>query len=76
MITFDITASSFLPHQVRNMVGLFIRIGLGRMTLGEFHSIMEARKIGLAGYAAPACGLCLVKVNYKKNIEEYDIEDL
>jgi tRNA pseudouridine38-40 synthase len=76
LITFDITANSFLPHQVRNMVGLFVRIGLGRMTLGEFHSIMEARKIGLAGHAAPACGLCLVKVNYKKDIEEYDIENL
>lgn len=76
LVIFSITASSFLPHQVRNMVGLLIRIGLDKMTLGEFHSIMEARKIGLAGHAAPACGLCLVKVNYKKKLEEYDIENL
>ncbi len=76
LVIFSITASSFLPHQVRNMVGLLIRIGLGKMTLDEFHSIMEAKKIGLAGHAAPACGLCLVKVNYNKKLEEYDIENL
>ena len=75
-IIFDIVANSFLPHQVRNTVGTLIRVGLGKMTLEEFHSIMEAKKIGLAGPAAPACGLCLVKVNYKKNLEEYDIENL
>jgi len=76
LVIFNIIANSFLPHQMRNTVGALIRVGLGRMTPEEFHSIMEAKKIGLAGPAAPACGLCLMKVNYKKNIEEYDIEDL
>ncbi len=76
MVIFSIIASSFLPHQVRNTVGALIRIGLGRMTVNELHSIMEARKIGLAGPAAPASGLFLMKVNYKKKLEEYDIENL
>ena len=76
LVIFNITANSFLSHQVRNTVGALIRVGLGKMTVEEFYSIMEARKIGLAGPAAPACGLYLMKVNYKKNIEEYDIEDL
>ncbi len=72
MNIFSITANSFLPHQVRNTVGALIRVGLGRMTPGEFYSIMEAEKIGLAGPAAPACGLYLTKVNYKKPFEEED----
>lgn len=76
LVVFSIIASSFLPHQVRNTVGTLIRIGLGRMTVNELHSIMEARKIGLAGPAAPASGLFLMKVNYKKKLEEYDIENL
>ena len=76
LVIFNMVANSFLPHQVRNTVGALIRIGLGRMTLGEFHSIMEAKKIGLAGPAAPACGLCLMKVNYQKNLKEYDSENL
>jgi len=73
---FNMVANSFLPHQVRNTVGALIRVGLGRMTLEEFHSIIEERKIGLAGPAAPACGLLLMKVSYQKNLEEYDIENL
>ena len=76
LVVFSIIANSFLPHQVRNTVGTLIRIGLGRMTVNELHSIMEARKIGLAGPAAPASGLFLMKVNYKKKLEEYDIENL
>lgn len=76
LVVFNIMANSFLPHQVRNTVGTLIQIGLGRMTINEFHSIMEARKIGLAGPAAPASGLSLVKVNYRKKLEEYDIENL
>jgi len=72
MVIFSITANSFLPHQVRNTVGALVRVGLGRMTPAEFYSIMEARKIGLAGPAAPACGLYLTKVNYKRPFEEED----
>ena len=76
LVVFNIIAGSFLPHQVRNTVGALIKIGMGEMTVDEFHSIMEARKIGLAGPALPANGLFLMKVNYKKELEEYDIENL
>ena len=75
-IVFSIAANSFLPHQVRNTVGALLRVGTGRMTVDEFHSIIEAKQIGLAGPSAPSRGLCLMKVNYKKNLEEYDIENL
>lgn len=66
LVIFNMVANSFLPHQVRNTVGALIRVGLGKMTAEEFHSIMEAKKPGLAGPAAPACGLCLMKVNYRE----------
>lgn len=67
---FRIVANSFLPHQVRSTVGLLIRLGLGKMGIADFRDIMEARILGLAGPLSPACGLCLMKVNYTKPVEE------
>lgn len=72
MVVFSIKANSFLPHQVRNTVGALIRVGLGKMTQAEFYSIMKAKKIGLAGPAAPAGGLYLTRVNYKRRFKEED----
>jgi tRNA pseudouridine38-40 synthase len=70
LVTFRIIASSFLPHQVRNTVGALIRVGLGKMTAEEFHSILDARTPGQAGPTAPAHGLCLIRVNYPQSWEE------
>jgi tRNA pseudouridine38-40 synthase len=69
MVTYHMTADSFLPHQVRNTVGLLIRVGLGKVGLEEVCQIMEAKTLGLAGPTAPAYGLCLTKVNYPSNLE-------
>jgi len=69
MVTFHIMANSFLPHQVRNTMGLLIRLGLGKIDLGEFRRVMEAKTLGIAGPTAPACGLCLTRVNYPSNLE-------
>lgn len=70
VVTFDIEGSSFLPHQVRNTVGALIRVGQGKSNSAEFHRILDAKKIGLAGPTVPACGLCLTKVNYLHNFGE------
>lgn len=65
-IIFRIVANSFLRHQVRNTVGLLIRLGLGKIGITDFHGIMEAKQPGLAGPTVPARGLWLTKVNYAK----------
>ena len=64
LAVFNMVANSFLPHQVRNTVGALIRVGLGKVSVDQFHIIIEAKKPGLAGPAAPACGLCLIRINY------------
>jgi len=64
LVVFNIVANSFLPHQVRNTVGALIEVGLGKMSVDEFHGIIEAKKPGLAGPTAPACGLCLMQISY------------
>ena len=69
MTVLDMTANSFLPHQVRNTVGSLIKVGQGKMTVEEFRSMVEAKIPGLAGPTAPADGLCLVRVNYPSLFE-------
>ncbi len=64
MVTFTVVATSYLPHQVRNTVGALLEVGRGKMTLDEFRGILAAKQPGLAGPTVPACGLCLVRVNY------------
>jgi tRNA pseudouridine38-40 synthase len=64
LVVFSMVANSFLPHQVRNTVGALVRVGLGKMGVDEFRSLVEVRKPALAGPTAPAQGLCLTRVNY------------
>ncbi len=71
LVIFEIKASSFLPHQVRNTVGTLIRVGLGKISVNDFKTIMEARKPGLAGPTVPAHGLYLKRVNYPRPLGEY-----
>jgi len=70
LAVFNMVANSFLPHQVRNTVGALLRVGSNKMTVEEFHRIMEAKEPGLASPAAPACGLCLMRVNYPESFGE------
>ncbi|MFC1964549.1 tRNA pseudouridine(38-40) synthase TruA [Chloroflexota bacterium] len=76
LIIFKIVAGSFLRHQVRNTVGALIKVGLGKMTVDEFRSIVEARRPGRAGPTAPAHGLCLMRVNYPGPLGEMLDENL
>jgi len=76
LVIFNIVANSFLPHQVRNTVGALIRVGLGKMTIDEFYGIFEAKRPSLAGPTAPACGLCLMRINYPHPWEEIFNENL
>jgi tRNA pseudouridine38-40 synthase len=68
LVIFNMVANSFLTHQVRNTVGALIRVGLGKMSVDEFNSIIEAKKPGMAGPTAPACGLCLTRINYHNHL--------
>ncbi|MDD5127475.1 MAG: tRNA pseudouridine(38-40) synthase TruA [Dehalococcoidales bacterium] len=64
LVILEMTANAFLPHQIRNTVGVLIRVGRGKVTVADFNNIVQAKKPGLAGPTAPAGGLCLMKINY------------
>ncbi len=76
MVNFSIAANAFLPHQVRNTVGVLIRMGLGKLNLEDFKTLMEAKQPGLAGPTVPAQGLYLMRVNYPRPLGEYYDENL
>lgn len=72
---FTIVANSFLSHQVRNTVGTLLQVGTGKMNMGEFCSIIEARQFGRAGPTIPAHGLFLMRVNYPEPWRDFN-EDI
>jgi len=70
LVVLDMVANAFVRHQMRSTAGCLVRIGLGRMSQDEFRRIIEAKRPGLAGPTLPACGLCLVRVEYPRPFEE------
>lgn len=62
LVVFDFSARSFLHHQVRNMVGTLIEIGLGAPY--DINKIFAARDRSAAGATAPACGLYFIQADY------------
>ena len=63
-IIFTFHGTGFLQHMVRILVGTLLEVGAGRFQPEDMVTILEARDRRLAGPTAPACGLCLEKVDY------------
>ena len=61
-IIFEFSARSFLHHQVRNMVGTLVEIGMGKPY--DIDEIMAAKNRSAAGINAPACGLYFMNAEY------------
>ncbi len=70
IIVFNIVANAFIRHQIRSTAGALVQVGLNKMSEAEFASLLEEKKVGLAGPILPACGLCLIRVNYPCSFEE------
>lgn len=64
LVTVEMEANAFLPHQVRRTVGALVEVGTGRLARGAFAGWLAEPKAGRAGPAAPPQGLCLVEVQY------------
>ena len=62
---FVVKARSFLHHQVRNMVGSLVEVGLGRWTVEDFHEALHACDRRRGGPTAPAAGLYFQSVKYE-----------
>ncbi len=70
-LIFTISADRFLRNMVRAIVGTMINVGLEKITLEEFQTIIESKDRNKAGFSVPAQGLYLTEIeyNYLKNKE-------
>lgn len=63
-LIFTISANRFLRNMVRSIVGTLINIGLHKITLDDFETIIKSKNRDKAGFSVPAHGLYLTKIEY------------
>ena len=64
LIIFNIKAKSFLHHMVRNIVGTLKNVGVGKISIEDFKTIIDLKDRTKAGVTAPAYGLYLDEIRY------------
>jgi tRNA pseudouridine38-40 synthase len=63
-LIYSVRGSGFLHHMVRNLVGTFLLVGKGTVSLEDLRRVLAVRERAAAGPTAPASGLYLVEVEY------------
>ena len=63
LLRYEVAATAFLRHMVRNITGTLVEIGAGRRA-ADLRPLLAARDRTQAGATAPAHGLCLEEVEY------------
>ena len=66
LLTFYIEGDGFLYKMCRGIVGTLIQVGQGKIAVTEIKNILARRDRRVAGMTAPAHGLVLWKVFYRK----------
>ena len=62
IITFK--GNGFLRYQIRNMVGILIKVGENKISTKDVEKILESKDRTTSGKTAPAVGLYLVNIEY------------
>ncbi|HRE48416.1 MAG TPA: tRNA pseudouridine(38-40) synthase TruA, partial [Aggregatilineales bacterium] len=63
-IVFTIEADAFLYHMVRSVTAALVKVGDGRLGVGDIAHLLNAKQRGAIKALAPAQGLTLVGVTY------------
>lgn len=63
-INIEVSAQSFLHHQIRNFAGTLKQVGEGKIKPEEIKDILLAKNRAVAGETAPAYGLYFMRVDY------------
>jgi len=66
LLTFVIEGDGFLYKMCRGIVGTLVQVGLGKFPADEVRRMLTKRDRRVAGMTAPAHGLVLWKVSYRK----------
>ncbi|MGA9778419.1 MAG: tRNA pseudouridine(38-40) synthase TruA [Limisphaerales bacterium] len=68
LLTFIVEGDGFLYKMCRGVVGTLVQVGLGKFSPPEIRRMLARKDRRVAGMTAPAHGLVLWKVFYKKSI--------
>lgn len=63
-VAIEVQASGFLYGMMRLLVGLLVQVGRGELSLSSFTELWTEERRQDVKYAAPAHGLCLLRVGY------------
>ena len=66
LLTFTIEGDGFLYKMCRGIVGTLVQTGRGKFALSDIKAMLAARDRRAAGMTAPAQGLVLWKVFYRR----------
>ena len=64
LVCYTVTATGFLHHMVRNLVGTFVQCGAERRDPDSIPALLSARDRSVSGPTAPPTGLFLLSVEY------------
>ena len=63
-LTFTYHGTGFLQHMVRILTGTLLEVGCGKREPESLMDLIGAKNRSLAGFTAPAKGLCMIRVDY------------
>ena len=64
LLTLTFHGSGFLQHMVRILTGTLLEVGFGKRAPESISDLIDAKDRKLAGFTAPAKGLCMMQVDY------------
>lgn len=64
LLTLTFHGSGFLQHMVRILTGTLLEVSFGKRTAESVLELIDAKDRKLAGFTAPAKGLCMMQVDY------------
>ena len=64
LTVYIVEANRFLRGMVRGLVGTMLKVGTGKISIGEFRGIIESKDCTKADFSVPPHGLFLLKVRY------------
>jgi tRNA pseudouridine38-40 synthase len=67
-IVFTVKADRFLRNMVRALVGTILEVGIGKISLDGFRTIIELKDRSAAGFSVPPHGLFLTDIEYPEGV--------
>ncbi|WP_143962293.1 tRNA pseudouridine(38-40) synthase TruA [Litoribacter populi] len=62
---YKVKGTGFLTHQIRQMMGALVELGIGKLTLEDIREALQSQEVSPLSYSVPAQGLVMHEVVFK-----------